>query len=163
MALRDEFNTLRGKILHRVLSLQLIIWLMSCSPKWCSWSLVWIRILLTHNPSIFAVSHWPNNHHKTQATTGYNECSFCKHKDHFKAQCPKLLNKAQSSLHWKFRNQAPRPPHVVSLNMGVCCSTFRFWEQSWYLDCYNHKALSAVHCLAATCHVSQLPHRFSLE
>ena len=44
------------------------------------------------NPSIFAV---PFHKGKSQGKVGYDECSFCKQRGHWKAQCPKLLNKSQ--------------------------------------------------------------------
>ncbi|XP_062114820.1 uncharacterized protein LOC133827805 [Humulus lupulus] len=116
MALRDEFEGLRGTILHRnplpsvdsVVNELLAeeIRLKSRVDKGGAEK----GILPSPNPSVFAVPHQPAsiNQHKTQAKVGYNECSCCKKKGHWKAQCPKLLNRAQSpnqSPHWKSGNQ----------------------------------------------------------
>ncbi|XP_062080957.1 uncharacterized protein LOC133785757 [Humulus lupulus] len=102
MALQDEFEGLRGTILHHsplpsvdsVVNELLAeeIQLKSRVDKGGTEK----GILPSPNPSIFAVPHRPtsNNQHKTQAKVGYDECSFCKQKGHWKAQCPKLLNRA---------------------------------------------------------------------
>ncbi|XP_062103204.1 uncharacterized protein LOC133814230 [Humulus lupulus] len=107
MALRDEFEGLRGTILHRIPlpSVDLVV-----------------NELLAEEIRLKSFPHRPasNNQHKTQANVGYDECSFCKQKGHWKAQCPKLLNRAQSpnqSPHWKSGNQPHRPLHSMSSNM----------------------------------------------
>ncbi|XP_062088473.1 uncharacterized protein LOC133795035 [Humulus lupulus] len=130
MALRDEFEGLRGTILYRspLLSVDSVvnellaeeIRLKSRVDKRGAEK----EILPSPNPSVFAIPHRPasNNQHKTQAKVGYDECSFCKQKGHWKAQCPKLLNMAQSpyqSPYWKSGNQPHRPLHSMSSNMAA--------------------------------------------
>ncbi|XP_062086978.1 uncharacterized protein LOC133793695 [Humulus lupulus] len=101
MALRDDFEGLRGSILHRsplpsvdsVVSELLAdeIRLKSQARK---------GILPAPSPSVLV---------------GVDECSFCKQKGHWKAQCPKLVNRAPSQqrhqLIPQFGNQ---PPHYGS-------------------------------------------------
>ncbi|XP_062114577.1 uncharacterized protein LOC133825682 [Humulus lupulus] len=86
MALRDEFEGLRGTIMHRnplpsvdsVVNELLVeeIRLKSRVDKGRAEK----GILPSLNPSVFAVPHRPasNNQHKTQAKVGYDECSFYK-------------------------------------------------------------------------------------
>ena len=53
-------------------------------------------ILPTPNQSIFALISRPsiNSKQKFYTRIGPDECSFCKQKGHWKAQCPKLLNRS---------------------------------------------------------------------
>jgi hypothetical protein len=83
--LRSDFEGLRGSILHRSLLLSIDsivsellaeeIHLQSYSEK---------GILSASNPSILVVPSKPFSR------VGFNDCSFCKQKSHWKAQCPKL-------------------------------------------------------------------------
>jgi len=55
-------------------------------------------ILSALNPSILAVpsKQFSNHHHKPYTKVGFDECSFCKQKSHWKAQCPKLRQQNQA-------------------------------------------------------------------
>ena len=98
-ALRNDFEGLRGSILHRsplsfvdsVVSELLTeeIRLQSYSEK---------GILSALNPSILAIpfKKLSNHHYKPYTRVGFDECSFCKQKDHWKAQCPKLRHQNQA-------------------------------------------------------------------
>jgi hypothetical protein len=65
------------------------------------------------NPSVLAVPSKPfsNLQNKPYIRVGFDECSFCKQKGHWKAQCPKLRQQNQA---WKSSSQsqsnAHRPP-----------------------------------------------------
>jgi hypothetical protein len=113
-ALRNDFEGLRGSILHRsqlpsvdsVVSELLAeeIRLQSYYEK---------GILSASNPSVLAVPSKPFSNHQNKSYTrvGFDECSFCNQKGHWKAQCPKLRHQNQA---WKPDNQsqsnAHRPP-----------------------------------------------------
>lgn len=58
------------------------------------------EILSTPNQYVYAVH---SNKGKSRGRNCYDECSFCKQKGHWKAQCPKLLNKWQPPQ-WKSPN-----------------------------------------------------------
>jgi hypothetical protein len=112
--LRSDFEGLRGSILNRsplpsvysIVSELLAeeIRLQSYSEK---------RILSASNPSVLAVPSKPfsNNQNKPYTRVGFDECSFCKQKGHWKAQCSKLRQQNQA---WKSDSQsqsnAHRPP-----------------------------------------------------
>ncbi|XP_062100793.1 uncharacterized protein LOC133806717 [Humulus lupulus] len=130
MALRDEFEGLHGTILHRsplpsvdsVVNELLAeeIRLKSCVDKGGGggrkMGLFLLRIPLSLQ---FLISQPPTIN---TAKVGYDECNFCKQKGHWKAQCPKLLNRVQSpnqSPHWKSGNQPHRPLHSMSSNMAA--------------------------------------------
>ena len=99
MALRSDFEGLRGSILH-------------CSPLPSIDSVVREllaeeirlksyyekRILSPSNPYVLAVPPKPfsNNQNKPYTRAAFDECSFCKQKGHWKAQCPKLRQQNQS-------------------------------------------------------------------
>ncbi|XP_062084857.1 uncharacterized protein LOC133790997 [Humulus lupulus] len=119
MALRDDFEGLRGSILHRsplpsvdsVVSELLAdeIRLKSQAGK---------GILPAPSPSVLVVPprHFTHHENKPHTKVGVDECSFCKQKGHWKAQCPKLVNRApQQQRHQlrppQFGNQ---PPHYGS-------------------------------------------------
>ena len=91
--LRSDFEGLRGSILHlsplpsvdSVVSELLAeeICLQCYSEK---------GILSASNPSVLVVPSKPFSNHQNNPYTmvGFDECSLCKHKGHWKAQCPKL-------------------------------------------------------------------------
>ena len=70
-------------------------------------------ILSASNPSVLAVPSklFSNHQNKPYTRVGFDECSFCKKKGHWKAQCPKLRQQNQA---WKSSSQsqsnAHRPP-----------------------------------------------------
>jgi hypothetical protein len=113
-ALRNDFEGLRGSILHRSLlpSVDSVvsellaeeIRLQSYSEK---------GILSASNPSVLTVpsKQFPNHHYKPYTRVGFDECILCKQKGHWKTQCPKLRQQNQA---WKPDNQsqsnAHRPP-----------------------------------------------------
>ena len=120
MALSSDFEGLRGLILYHsplpsidsIVSELLAkeIRLKSHSEK---------GILFTSNPFVLVVlfKRPLNSHNKTYTWVAFDECSFCKKKGHWKAQCPKLRKHNQSQQQfqiWKPRNQtqsyASRPP-----------------------------------------------------
>uniref|UniRef100_A0A803NYN8 Uncharacterized protein n=1 Tax=Cannabis sativa TaxID=3483 RepID=A0A803NYN8_CANSA len=64
---------------------------------------LWDRLALAesaeqHPPTTL----FPPQENKLHTKIGIDECSFCKHKDHWKAQYPKLANRAYQ----------PKPPHM---------------------------------------------------
>ncbi|KAL5750900.1 hypothetical protein ACOSP7_025503 [Xanthoceras sorbifolium] len=111
MALRDDFEGLRGSILHRsplpsvdsVVSELLAdeIRLKSQSGK---------GILPIPTQSVLAVPSRPHASYenKPYSRVGFDECSFCKQKGHWKSQCPKLGNRAQQSQQQKYQFKPPQ-------------------------------------------------------
>jgi len=97
--LRSDFEGLRGSILHHsplpsidyVVSELLAeeIRLQSYSEK---------RILSASNPSVLAILSKSSSNHQNKPYTrvGFDECSFCKQKGHWTAQCPKLRQQNQA-------------------------------------------------------------------
>jgi len=113
MALRSDFEGLRGTILHRtpLPSIDSIVHeliaeetrLKSHSDKGSKASSA---------PAVFAA----NSHSQRQQTprVAPDECAFCKKKNHWKAQCPLLLAKGKQSKPEQPKNQTPRgPPWTV--------------------------------------------------
>ncbi|XP_061949876.1 uncharacterized protein LOC133673190 isoform X2 [Populus nigra] len=113
IALRSDFEGLRA-ILHRsplpsvdsVVSELLAeeIRLQSYSEK---------GILSASNPSVLAVpsKSFSNHQNKPSTRVGFDECSFCKQKGHWKAQCPKLRQQNQA---WKSGSQSQFNAHRPS-------------------------------------------------
>jgi hypothetical protein len=94
MALRDDFEGLRGSILHRtplpkVDSVVNELLAEEIRLKYHSNSISDKRTLSTP-PSVFVA---PDHKGKPQGRVGLgiDECAFCKEKGHWKTQCPKLL------------------------------------------------------------------------
>lgn len=100
MALREDFEGIRGSILHRnpLPTVDSVVnELLAEEIRFKSQSdkgNVDKGILPSPNLSVFAV---PSNKGKSYGKVGHDECSFCKNKGHWKAQCPKLLNKPQQT------------------------------------------------------------------
>ncbi|KAJ6993058.1 hypothetical protein NC653_016247 [Populus alba x Populus x berolinensis] len=113
-ALRSDFEGLRGSILHRspLPSVDSVVSeLLAEEIRFQSYSEK--GILSASNPSVLAVPSrsFSNHQNKSHTRVGFDECSFCKQKGHWKAQCPKLRHQNQA---WKPGNQsqsnAHRPP-----------------------------------------------------
>ncbi|KAJ9567342.1 LOW QUALITY PROTEIN: hypothetical protein OSB04_003308 [Centaurea solstitialis] len=104
MALRSDFEGLRGTILHR-------------NPLPTVDSVVHELIAeetrlkssgdkdpkLPSTPAVFAVPQRPQN----KARVAPDECSYCKQKNHWKSQCPLLLNKGKQQRPQQQQNKAP--------------------------------------------------------
>jgi hypothetical protein len=94
MALRDDFEGLRGSILHRtpLPSVDSVVSeLLAEETRLKSQSNIHHgKGIISNPPSVFAT---PFHKGKPQgrAWIGVDECAFCKDKGHWKAQCPKLL------------------------------------------------------------------------
>ncbi|XP_022866162.1 uncharacterized protein LOC111385969 [Olea europaea var. sylvestris] len=119
-ALRSDFEGLRGSILHRSLLLSVdsvVSELLAEEIRLKSYAEN--GIISASKLSVLAVSSKPssNNQNKPYTRVAFDKCSFCKHKGHWKAQCPKLRQSnqlQQQSQAWKPGNQsrsnAHRPP-----------------------------------------------------
>ncbi|KAJ9550333.1 hypothetical protein OSB04_014378 [Centaurea solstitialis] len=104
MALRSDFEGLRGTILHR-------------TPLPTVDSVVHELIAeetrlkssgdkdpkLPSTPAVFAVPQRPQN----KARVAPDECSYCKQKNHWKSQCPLLLNRGKQQRPQQQQNKAP--------------------------------------------------------
>ena len=92
-ALRSDFEGLRGSILHRspLPSVDSIVSEL-LAEEICLQSYSEKGILSASNPSVLSVHSKPffNHQNKSYTKVGFDECSFCKQKGHWKAQCPKL-------------------------------------------------------------------------
>jgi len=68
-------------------------------------------ILSTSNPSVLAVPSKSSSNHQNKPYTrvGFDECSFCKQKGHWKALCPKLKQQNQA---WKHGSQSQSNAHI---------------------------------------------------
>ncbi|KAE9596296.1 putative transcription factor interactor and regulator CCHC(Zn) family [Lupinus albus] len=126
MALRNDFEGLRGSILHRtpLPSVDSVVnellaekvRLKSHSEK----GIVDKGIL--PSPSVFAT---PVVKGKSQGRVNYDECSFCKEKGHWKAQCPKLLKKEQpyQPPQWRLPQSKYRTFQHTSQSSNVAAAT----------------------------------------
>jgi len=166
-ALRNDFEGLRGSILHRsplpfvdsVVSELLAeeIRLQSYSEK---------GILSASNPSVLAVPSKPFSNHQNKPYTrvGFDECSFCKHKGHWKAQCPKLRQQNQA---WKSGSQSQsnahrspqgyKPPHH---NTAAVASPGSITDPNTLAEQFQ-KFLSLQPQAMSTSSIGQLPHSSS--
>ena len=112
--LHSDFEGLRGLILHRspLPSVDSVVSQLSAEEIRLQ-SYFKKRIISASIPSVLAVPSKPFSTHQNKPFTrvGFDECSFCKQKGYWKAQCPKLRQKNQV---WKHDSQsqsnAHRPP-----------------------------------------------------
>ncbi|XP_073063790.1 uncharacterized protein [Primulina eburnea] len=97
MALRNDFEGLRGTILHRnpLPSVDSVVSELLAEE---------IRLkshvdkgTIPTTPSVFAAPQRPQSNHQNRSNTkvSQDECAFCKEKGHWKAQCPLLLSKGK--------------------------------------------------------------------
>ena len=117
MALRDDFEGLRGSILHRnpLPSVDSVVSELLAEEIRLKSQSSNKGILPAPNPSVFAVPSRPPSSSPSRPKVGFDECSFCKRKGHWKAQCPMLLNRAQNSPQQRSsgnqsQQRAYRPP-----------------------------------------------------
>ncbi|CAJ2653279.1 unnamed protein product [Trifolium pratense] len=96
MALRDEFEALRGGILHRTPLPKVdsvVNELLAEEIRLKSHSLSHLDKGIP--PSVFAA---PVNKGKPQGRVGIDECAFCKQKGHWKANCPQLMKAGRKNF-----------------------------------------------------------------
>lgn len=118
MALRDDFEGLRGSILHRnpLPSVDSVVHELLAEEVRLK-TQFGKEILTDTNPSVLAASFQVPSSNKSKSYTrvGNDACSYCKEKGHWKAQCPKLgrsnyngrpSHQKQSHSNWKFDNQS---------------------------------------------------------
>ena len=123
MALRSDFEGLRGTILHRspLPSVDSVVHeLIAEETRIKSQADKGSKV--TSPTAVFAV---PTNQSRQAPRVGYDACAFCKQKGHWKANCPLLLNKGkkpQSGQNHKSGQQkfqphpswTPRPPQFAA-------------------------------------------------
>ncbi|XP_061986794.1 uncharacterized protein LOC133705519 [Populus nigra] len=167
-ALRSDFEGLRGSILHRsplpsvdsVVSELLAeeIRLQSYSEK---------GILSASNPSVLAVPSKPFSNHQNKPYTrvGFDECSFCKQKGHWKAQCPKLRQQNQA---WKSGNpsqsNAHRPPQGYKPqhhNIAAVASPGSITDPNILAEQFQKFLSLQPQVMSASSSIGQLPHSSS--
>ena len=91
MALCSDFEGLKGSVLHRsTLPFvdSIVSELLAEETRLKSHSEKGIISTVPSKPSF-------NNQNRTSTRVAFDECSFCKHKGHWKVQCPKLRNQNQ--------------------------------------------------------------------
>ncbi|XP_047342810.1 uncharacterized protein LOC124946290 [Impatiens glandulifera] len=97
-ALRSNFETLRGSILHRnpLPSVDLVVHELIAEEI-----RIKTRLDKEHNPTstsfVLATPHNPSSNHpnRLNSRVAMDECAFCKKKGHWKGQCPLLINKGK--------------------------------------------------------------------
>ncbi|KAJ9539986.1 hypothetical protein OSB04_026492 [Centaurea solstitialis] len=122
MALRSDFEGLRGTILHRtpLPTVESVVHeLIAEETRLKSYGDKDPKLPFT--PAVFAV---PQRSQNKAARVAPDECSYCKQKNHWKSQCPLLLNKGkQQQRPQQQQNKAPgsfqpppqfRPPDPTS-------------------------------------------------
>ncbi|XP_039688543.1 uncharacterized protein [Medicago truncatula] len=93
MALRDDFEGLRGGILHRIRlpNVESVVSeLLAKEIRLKTHSIMSNKGILSTPSSVFAVAPAQRGKPQGRVAIGNDECAFCKEKGHWKAQCPKL-------------------------------------------------------------------------
>ncbi|XP_048235207.1 uncharacterized protein LOC125371104 [Ricinus communis] len=109
MALRDEFEGLRGSILHRhpLPSMDSVVSELLAEEIRLKSSVV-KEVSSTSTPSVFAML--PRSNSKSQfrpyGSVARDECGFCKQKGHWKSQCLKLGRGKQQQFHQQQQQQS---------------------------------------------------------
>ncbi|XP_042426159.1 uncharacterized protein LOC122014028 [Zingiber officinale] len=112
MALRDDFEGLRGTILHRspLPSVDSVVHELLAEEIRLK-SQVDKKTIASSTPSVFATPQrsMPHNQSRSTSKVFIDECAYCKEKGHWKSQCPLLLNKGKQ--HQQQRSQSPPLQH----------------------------------------------------
>ncbi|KAI3769398.1 hypothetical protein L6452_00500 [Arctium lappa] len=113
MALRSDFEGLRSNILHRtpLPSVDSVVSELLADETRLK-TQAGKGILPTPSPSVLVVPHKPftSNQNKSRPRVGFDECSFCKKKGHWKSQCPELMGRNQSQQSGILRQSHRFPP-----------------------------------------------------
>ncbi|MCI19656.1 gag-pol polyprotein, partial [Trifolium medium] len=113
MALRDDFEGLRGAILHRIPLPRVdsvVSELLAEETRLKSQSNPHqARGILSNPPSVFAAP-FHKGKPRGRAEIDIDECAFCKEKGHWKAQCPKLLRASRTNFKTPSSNVAAHSP-----------------------------------------------------
>ena len=106
-----------------------------------------------------------NSQNKPYTRVAFDECSFCKQKGHWKAQCPKLRQQNQA---WKPGNQsqsnAHRPPQGYKPpqpNTAAVASSDPFTDHGTLAEQFQKFLSLQPHAMSASSSVGQLPHSSS--
>ncbi|XP_042472527.1 uncharacterized protein LOC122055222 [Zingiber officinale] len=98
MALRDDFEGLRGTILHRspLPSVDSVVHELLAEEIRLK-SQVDKKTIASSTPSVFATPQRYMSHNQSRSTSkvSIDECAYCKEKGYWKSQCPLLLNKGK--------------------------------------------------------------------
>jgi hypothetical protein len=167
-ALCSDFKGLKGSILHRsplpfvdsVVSELFAeeIRLQSYYEK---------GILSASNPSVLAVPSKPSSNHQNKPYTrvGFDECSFCKQKGHWKAQYPKLRQQNQV---WKHDSQSQsnthRPPQSYKPpyhNTAAVASSSSITDPNTLAEQFQKFISLQPQAMSASSSIGQLPHSSS--
>ncbi|KAG6482441.1 hypothetical protein ZIOFF_059072 [Zingiber officinale] len=112
MTLRDDFEGLRGTILHRspLPSVDSVVHELLAEEIRLK-SQVDKKNIASSTPSVFATPQrsMPHNQSRSTSKVSIDECAYCKEKGHWKSQCPLLLNKGKQ--HQQQRSQSPPLQH----------------------------------------------------
>ncbi|KAG6512003.1 hypothetical protein ZIOFF_030094 [Zingiber officinale] len=112
MALRDDFEGLRGTILNRspLSSVDSVVHELLAEEIRLK-SQVDKKTIASSTPSVFATPQrsMPHNQSRSTSKVSIDECAYCKEKGHWKSQCPLLLNKGKQ--HQQQRSQSPPLQH----------------------------------------------------
>lgn len=101
MALRDDFEALRGSILHRspLPHVDFIVnELLAEEVRFKSHAGKGILPAPTQTVLAVPSKYPPNGQNRYRTRVAIDECSFCKQKGHWKTQCPKLLSKGSQQI-----------------------------------------------------------------
>ncbi|KAG6502605.1 hypothetical protein ZIOFF_034890 [Zingiber officinale] len=112
MALCDDFEGLRGTILHHspLPSVDSVVHELLAEEIRLK-SQVDKKTIASSTPSVFATPQrsMPHNQSRSTSKVSIDECAYCKEKGHWKSQCPLLLNKGKQ--HQQQRSQSPPLQH----------------------------------------------------
>ena len=113
MALRSDFEGLRSNILHRtpLPSVDSVVSELLADETRLK-TQTGKGILPIPSPTVMAVPPYrypAQNQNKSRPRVGFDECSFCKKKGHWKSQCPELMGRNSS-----MQSGHPRQPHRFS-------------------------------------------------
>ncbi|KAK2397651.1 hypothetical protein QL285_059206 [Trifolium repens] len=121
MALRDDFEGLRGAILHRIPLPRVdsvVSELLAEETRLKSQSNPHQAIGILPNPPSGFASPFHKGKPQGRAAIGFDECSFCRGKGHWKAQCPKLLKASKTNLRSPSSNVADIASTMVGSSIG---------------------------------------------
>ncbi|XP_045822099.1 uncharacterized protein LOC123914983 [Trifolium pratense] len=121
MALRDDFEGLRGAILHRIPLPKVdsvVSELLAEETRLKSQSNPHQARGIISNPSSVFAAPFHKGKPQGRAAIGFDECSFCRGKGHWKSQCPKLLKVSRTDFRSPSSNVVDIAPTMVGSSIG---------------------------------------------
>ncbi|XP_073221550.1 uncharacterized protein [Cicer arietinum] len=152
MALRDDFEGIRGSVLHRspLPDVESVVSeLLAEEIRLKTHSGVLDKEILSTPPSVF-VAPVKKKTSQGRVGLGNDDCAFCKEKDHWKARCPKLGRAHKKNFRGPSSNVVASAPPTIDSSSGSVYSSESASQISDIAEQLQRLLATQSHAMSAT-------------